>query len=179
MQNYVAQLLRDLKALKEQVKPRIGVHQHFKQDEIEQALRIAPYKPLEDWIGIAKISFPSENRLSFPQAEALLLELQELLFLNGYRVNFPIDAPVNLRYQVLVEYLDKPTPRLDNYDWQLSICGYEPKKCKFGPLYCQCRAWENILNDLPKQNALVNSCKIVSFLGRNKKTNPFSKSNEH
>jgi hypothetical protein len=169
MQQYVEQLLNDIQELIQKTPINQRSEQAFLNEDIEKLLKRAPYKPLEDWIGISKINFPSEQRLSFKQIEAILEALKLLLERRGFRVSFPPKAPINLKYQVLVNYLDQPTPQLEEHYWQLSICGYDPSKCQYGPVYCQCLAWEDILNEIPQQKNSEMICKIVDLSLKNKK----------
>ncbi|MEM9824844.1 MAG: hypothetical protein AAF985_27410 [Bacteroidota bacterium] len=163
MQQYVEQLLSDIRELTRQTPLHKRIERAFLDEDIEKLLKKACYKPLEVWIGMPKISFPSEARLSFTQARAILEALVSLLDRHGFRVSFPQKAPINLRYQTLIDYLDQPTPRLESHYWQLSICGYDPGKCRYGKGYCQCLAWEDILNEIPKQKTSQLVCKIIDL----------------
>ena len=157
MQKYVRQLIYDIERRLGAIPPNIRYRDLNTCETIEDALRKATFKPLSQWIQLSNELFPPSNQLSEHETELILAALKRLLCAHGFIVNFPEQAPLNLKYKALINHLYERTPFLENHLWQLPLCGYEAKKCPFGTFHCQCKDWEDILFGISEE-AEATSC---------------------
>jgi len=152
MQKYVRQLIYDIEHRLESIPSNIRYRELNTKEPIEEALKKATFKPLEQWIQLSKDLFPPVNQLSENEMKLILTALIRLLSGHGFLINFPKDASLKSKYNALVAHLSEKTPFLENHLWQLPLCGYDAKQCPFGTLHCQCKDWEEILFGFSEEN---------------------------
>ena len=150
MERYIEQLLEDIEEAKDKV-PTFS-HNHNKElflMPLQIEREHAPEKPLGEWLGLKKIQFPPSCRLNKNQIKRLMLAMEDLLVTFNYITYFPESYPLQARYDILINHLDKKTPFLTYNFWQIDFCEYDASNCPFGSTHCQCKYWDTLKDTFP------------------------------
>jgi hypothetical protein len=156
MQNYLNQLLEDLKQVTENPPPPpyIEVPPHMAEMPDMVELVQSPITTLEELTGIPFEAMPNILILEKEQWEVLTVALKQLLeALNIDIIDLPDDYPDDALYDLIVNHWDEPIQYLPlaGYEWE--FCTGDPDTCPYGE-DCNCGEFDEA--EFPVYNGLYN-----------------------
>ncbi|MBE9468106.1 MAG: hypothetical protein IMY72_07280 [Bacteroidetes bacterium] len=180
MKRYLNQLIEDMhnaaKNLPE--KPYLEI------SEAEECLRgcmeyeSTEPKPMQEWFGIKKISFPPAEKLSKDELKLMVEEILKLWDAYNFDAVLPEGVPDELAYKMLVNNFDQPVVWVSEGTCGIEFCEYDEDNCPF-PGYCNlCKKFseENKTDDYPdfdinSDDVLPSKKEIEEFVVNQKKEN--------
>jgi hypothetical protein len=156
MQNYITQLLTDMKAAEKNLPtipdPKIMYPDHRAHDYDLPYIaewEMSPRHSMDDLFGIKAAQFPPEDKLTDDQAEQLITGILELWASHRILADFPEVVPTRTLYTVLLNrWANEPTQFISAGNIHLEFCHYEPAECPWGLDYCTCKEFANDYKDV-------------------------------
>jgi hypothetical protein len=140
MQRYLSQLIADMRqaALNLPAKPDYDIPPEAVGIEYVIEWENATEKPMQEWFGIAKESFPPSEKLSDGELKTMVDEIIKLWAAYNFYASLPENLPDRIAYKVLVDQFDKPVAWVSTGSHYIEFCDYEPDNCPFPEEYCMC-----------------------------------------
>lgn len=145
MQNYINQLLDDIHRASWKIKPPHHLWEESganPDDELEQEdmSYVEKYiygekEPISEIIGIETEMLPPADKLSDQERALLAVELEKLLQLFHFYLDFPESFPAHLRYSFIRDFWSTEEVPLSFGENHIEFCQYEEEDCPF-PGYC-------------------------------------------
>lgn len=92
-------------------------------------------KPMQEWFGIEKISFPPTEQLSKDELKLMVDEILKLWNAFNFDAVLPEGVPDKLAYKALVNNFDQPVVWVSEGTCGIEFCDYDEDNCPF-PGYC-------------------------------------------
>lgn len=145
MKRYIEQLLDDIRQASWNVRPPHELWAESKADpdnelELEDMSFIEQYVegdklPIAELTGLAQEQLPVPERLNEQQQALLAGELEKLLDVFHFKLDFPESFPANLRYPFIRNFWAESHVPLSFGENHIEFCKYEEDDCPF-PGYC-------------------------------------------
>lgn len=146
MEKYIQQLIDDIRTAGLKIKPPHEVWEYADPDdeiELEDISQVEKYVygeeiPISTITGIDDIMLPPPHKLSKNQMAALAEELEKLLELKNFALEFPENLPMHMRYPFIKKFWEEKHVEMSFGTSHIEFCQYEPENCPY-PDYCQCK----------------------------------------
>lgn len=145
MKHYLEQLIDDIHKATLQVIPPHPLWLESGADpddevELEDMSYVEKYlygeeKPISTITGIHAVVLPPSERLTEEQQAMLAVELEKLLQLFHFHLDFPEAYPANMRYRFIRDIWTKSFVPISVGENHIGFCNYEEENCPF-PGYC-------------------------------------------
>lgn len=143
MQNYINQLIKDLRKASWNVRPPRDIWDHADPDyevELEDLSFVEKFvygeeEPVSQITGIDAMLLPPPEKLTDDQKALLSVELEKLLLNHHFVLEFPERFPFHLRYPFIREFWNDQHVALSFGNNHIEFCDYEEEDCPF-PGYC-------------------------------------------
>ncbi len=145
MERYIAQLIEDIRKATWNEKPPHELWLESKADpdnelELEDMSYVEKYlygekEPISLIIGIETQFLPPPENLSKKQKELLSKELEKLLLIHHFKLDFPRKYPHHLRYSFIRNFWNEEHVAMSFGTSHIEFCDYEKENCPF-PGYC-------------------------------------------
>jgi hypothetical protein len=151
MQNYVSQLLSDMKAAEKNLPTNVDYSLlHPEHPAADAGLNfiieyeMSPRHTMDDLFGIKAEQFPPEAKLTDEQIEQLTDAILQLWAAFNILADFPDVVPLRTLYTVLLKrWTEETTQYVSEGHIHLEFCDYEPERCPWGNDYCTCKEFAN------------------------------------
>ena len=135
MQNYINQLLQDLKKAEDNPIPEpdfSGTYEEFEKQMLK--IETETYQPSESILGITYEELPPADKMTTEQIHLILDAMLKALLAKGTKVAFPSDdIPVAFAYTQLKEQFKEGFHAMPG--WTIDFCGGNCSICEFKD-YC-------------------------------------------
>ena len=144
MHPYLTHLISDLR----QAAQHLPAPPFLDITEEEEFLRgvmeyeMAETKPMQEWFGIEKKSFPPADQLTAEEQQLMVKEILKLWNAFNFEADLPEGLPAGIAYKVLVDHFDKPVIWVSEGSVHIEFCDYEPEHCPFPEEFCSCRKFD-------------------------------------
>ncbi len=145
METYLTQLIDDIRRATWNLNPPHPLWAESKADpddelELEDMSFIEQYVegeelPIAEITGLAQEQLPPPERLNEQQQALLAGELENLLDVFHFKLDFPESFPANLRYPFIRNFWAESHVPMSFGNTHIGFCDYEEKDCPF-PGYC-------------------------------------------
>lgn len=145
MEHYLKQLIDDIRQASWNVRPPHQLWAESKADpdnelELEDMSFIEQYvegeeQPIGEITGIGQEQLPPPELLSEAQQAVLAEELEKLLDLFHFKLDFPATFPAALRYPFIRNFWGERHVALSFGENHIEFCDYDEENCPF-PGYC-------------------------------------------
>lgn len=145
METYLEQLIDDIRKAAWKVRPPHHLWEESKADpddelELEDMSFVEQYiygeeQSIAEITGIEQDQLPLPEQLTEPQQSLLAIELEKLLQLFHFCLDFPETFPAHLRYPFIREFWAGSQVPLSFGENHIEFCSYEENDCPF-PGYC-------------------------------------------
>lgn len=143
MQNYVNELIQDIRKASWNIRPPRDIWEGVDPDyevELEDLSFAEKYyygeiEPISLITGIDAILLPSPEKLSDDQMAQLSEELEKLLRNYSFVLEFPDKFPLDLRYPIIREFWNEDHVALSFGVNNIEFCDFNEEECPF-PGYC-------------------------------------------
>lgn len=143
MQHYIQQLLEDIRKATWNIKPPRDLWEYADPDnevELEDMSYVEKYlygdeEEISTITGIDSAMLPPAEKLTVEQQSLLTIELENLLQLFHFYLDFPHNYPRHLRYPFIRNIWDEKHVALSFGENHIEFCDYEEDNCPF-PGYC-------------------------------------------
>lgn len=146
MERYIAQLMEDIRKATWNEKPPHELWVESKADpdnelELEDMSYVEKYlygekESISSITGIETHFLPPPEKLSKKQRELLSKELEKLLLIHHFELDFPRKYPHHLRYSFIRNFWDEEHVAMSFGTSHIEFCDYDKEKCPF-PGYCK------------------------------------------
>jgi len=146
MEKYVEQLIEDIRKATWNEKPPHDLWVESKADpdnelELEDMSYVEKYlygekESISSITGIETHFLPPPEKLTKKQKELLSKELEKLLSIHHFELDFPRKYPHHLRYSFIRNFWDEEHVAMSFGTSHIEFCEYEKEKCPF-PGYCK------------------------------------------
>jgi hypothetical protein len=139
MKKYIHQLIEELHKATYNVRPPSEIWDSVDLDDegevedmayAEQFIYGTPQK-LSEIIGIEKIKFPPDRKLTDEQVELLASEVIRLLNFFNFNPLFPENVPARTKYRLLLEKWDSEQVAVSFGEVEIEFCDYDDSNCPF------------------------------------------------
>jgi hypothetical protein len=149
MENYILQLLADMKKAEQNLPPKLDYKilfpdhpAHDYDMEYMVAWECTPFQTMTELYGIDALAFPPSEKLTDEQIESLTEGIKALWLAFGTDVDVPAGATALQCYKVFTEEWRDATvqyfpPELGGFS-SYSFCKYDVESCVWGT-FCSCR----------------------------------------
>jgi len=150
MENYISQLLSDIRYATENVSwPYAEKELHlwdWMSDEDED--KTAPVRELEEWTGIRKEHLPPADMLNDEQVNRLLDALKKMLDAYNWSFVLQTQVPERIQYAAIRDNFDQSAKVKRWHMGFFEVCkpGTEHRKCALGK-FCQCEFYTEFFSD--------------------------------
>lgn len=151
MENYLAQLLKDITYATENINSPYpdtptGIWDWISNEEEDKT---APRISLEEWTGIQQEQLPPEELLSDQQVKELYEALEKMLLEYNYAIVFVISMPIRIKYKVLQTNFRQTAIQKRWHDGFFETCKENKSHpdCLMGE-YCHCAFFEEMFKDM-------------------------------
>jgi len=146
MENYIKQLIEDIRMAGLKLDPNRDAHKTNDEIELEDLSYVEKYIygekiPISSITGIGADMLPPENRLTQEQQAFLAKELEKLLELKHFALDFPPGLPAHMRYPFIRKFWNEKHVEMSFGTSHIEFCQYEPENCPY-PDYCQCKDFQ-------------------------------------
>jgi len=144
MQRYTEQLIEDIQDAKKRPRPpkmELAPELEFVRGA-EEYLHGKFYK-MGKLFGLEKKQFPSIDKLNPKQIEKIAFEFELLWEAFNFIPYFPDGLPAEIKYKLLVDYLEYETTYVSVGNNNFEFCTYDPKTCPFPEEFCTCKDFED------------------------------------
>lgn len=155
MEKYIAQLLEDIAAARE------NLPQPWQEEKVdiwdwlpeEEDRRQATHKTVEEWTGIRQIQLPPAERLTPEQIHALFAALCKLLDDINCSFITQIRVPEELQYRTLRRMWPQEHAWLQWHQNFFDFCeeGQPHGSCELGVAYCHCKFFAEMFGDMEEE----------------------------
>jgi len=145
MERYIEQLIEDIQKAAFNFRPPYVIWSQFKVNsandlELEDVATIEKQvndkkKPLSTITGFDFGLLPPSGKLNSPQMARLAAELEKLLQIFHFALDFPENYPADLRYPFILMIWDKKFVPMPFGDFHIGFCDMKEDECPF-PGYC-------------------------------------------
>jgi hypothetical protein len=152
MEQYITQLIEDLlnaqRAENEEIEEEkeFDIEAHFA--EVDRYISGEGEEPLGEILGFEEVQFPPIEKLNELQMQRISEAFVECLFSWNITAEIPEEAPISLKYSLLVSTLKKQVFIQNSGFIHLEFCHYDVETCPFGMEFCQCKDFENDFDDM-------------------------------
>jgi hypothetical protein len=154
MDHYVQQLLADLNAARKsgkQLNKESFISLEESIDEIEAYFGNPRSQFIYEIIGLSQEWFPPIEKLNKPQMQKINAGFEKCLQSWNIIVDLPKSFPVERKYQLLVNSLNRKVMMMRFGYFHLEFCDPGLDDCPLGPSHCSC---QHYFNDLHYYNDL-------------------------
>jgi hypothetical protein len=155
MKNYIRQLIDDIRLAGWNIRPPHEIWQESEADpldegELEDISYVEEYiygkkEKISDITGIDSMLLPPPDKLSKEDRALLSTELEKLLQVFHFHLDFPENYPAHLRYPFILGIWDDEYVPLSFGTSHIEFCDYDEQNCPF-PGYCNtCREYKDDL----------------------------------
>jgi hypothetical protein len=143
MENYLNQLLNDLKAAHREPLANVSesMEDHFR--EVDRYVSGDGKMPFSQHCGMQTEQFPREHLLTEAQAGVLNEAVAELMHSWNLSPSFPEQLPELIKYRFLRVIPDHEVLIMDFGTTHIEFCVYDSKNCPFGAEYCTCKQFSD------------------------------------
>jgi hypothetical protein len=146
MENYLNQLIADIRSAGLKLSTPHEIWETGDPDdeiELEDLSFVEEYiygekKPISKITGIEAEMLPPEDKLTTEQMGGLAMELEKLLQLKNFALDFPEKLPLHMRYPFIRKFWNENHVEISFGTSHIEFCEYEPVNCPY-PEYCQCK----------------------------------------
>jgi hypothetical protein len=182
MDKYIKYLIEDIR----KASKYLPLPPYLDLPEDKQALRgVIEYettteKPMQEWFKLSKENFPPVGILNNRQLEILVKEILKLWNAFNFEPVLPKNLPVDMTYQLLVDYFEKPVIWVSEGTIMIEFCEHDPQNCPFPNGYCRCtefdnNAYEEDTNDNTREIRVLNQEIEAFFANKERKFKPNKK----
>jgi hypothetical protein len=151
MQNYISQLLTDMKAAEQNLPTNVDYSLlHPEHPAADYGLNflveyeMSPRHSMDDLFGIKAEQLPPDDKLTDEQVKQLTDAILELWAAYNIVADFPEVVPLRTLYNVLKDYwTNETTQYVSEGRIHLEFCHYVPEECPWGSDYCTCKEFAN------------------------------------
>lgn len=165
MNRYIEQLIGDIRKATLNIRPPHEIWFSSEADpddevELDDISYIEQYfegveEPIESITGIDAICLPPPEKLTDDQKALLSVELEKLLGVFHFILDFPEGYPLHLRYPFIVDFWQEYHVALSFGESHIEFCEYDEENCPF-PGYCHsCQEYKK---ELENDRAYSDSC---------------------
>jgi hypothetical protein len=149
MEEYIKQLIEDLRHAGFKLRPPHEIWDIADPDdeiELEDLSYVEEYIygeeiPISTITGIDADLLPPENKLTPEQQAILADELEKLLELKHFALDFPVNLPRHMRYPFIRKFWNEKHVEMSFGTSHIEFCQYEPENCPY-PDYCRCKEFQ-------------------------------------
>ena len=164
MQNYINQLINDIRQATWNLKPPHSLWAESNADpddegELEDMAFVEQYiygekQPIGQITGIEAELLPPPEKLTEDQRSQLSGELEKLLQYFHFVLDFPEKLPAHLRYSFIRNLWTEEHVPLSFGESHIEFCDYEVENCPY-PDYCTCREFEAEMKEEEEHGAVA------------------------
>jgi len=143
MQNYISQLIGDIKEAKKRVPPEPEPAKNYEEFETQMhKMENADGIPMSELFGLEQMYFPSVDKLSKEHLNTLTIELIELWLSFRIYPNFPEGLPIERQYKLMVNELNTDIHYTPGWESSYEFCQLDTKNCVYENDFCWCKEHE-------------------------------------
>jgi hypothetical protein len=150
MENYIKQLIEDLRTTRLEI---AKLNEVKSITDPEDEIVMGDFSSIEKYIygeqipieiitGIDANLLPPADKLTHDQMAILADELEKLLELKYFALEFPENLPMHIRYPLIRKFWNEMHVEMEFGTSHIEFCQYEPDNCPY-PDYCQCKDFQN------------------------------------
>jgi hypothetical protein len=152
MEQYINQLIEDIQNAQRPESEHVEEEKEFDIEahfaEVDRFVSGEGEEPLGEILGFEEIQFPPIEKLNDNQMQRISEAFVECLFSWNITAEIPEEAPISLRYSLLVSTLKKQVYIQNSGFIHLEFCQYDVETCPFGNEFCQCKDFDIDFDDM-------------------------------
>ena len=157
MERYINQLIDDMREAKKRPRPQ----------KMELPPELEFVRGAEEYLhgelfemgslfGLKKMQFPLVEKLNQEQIKKLVIEFEQLWQAFNFYSDFPDGLSNEIKYKILVDYLEHKTTYVTEGNNHFEFCTYNPESCPFPEEFCTCKDFEIEDDDIDMSNLKSN-----------------------
>ncbi|TVR83894.1 MAG: hypothetical protein EA412_00655 [Chitinophagaceae bacterium] len=154
MEKYINQLINDIRATRQYIAAQNNLNE---TTDFEDKIEMGDFSHVEQYIygegiPISTITtidvslLPPEDKLTLDQKAVLAEELEKLLEVKHFALDFPENLPMHMRYPLIRKFWSEKHVEMSFGTSHIEFCQYEPDNCPY-PDYCVCKDFEEYNNE--------------------------------